>query len=68
MIQNVAKISAANAEILKDETFDNGQFFNPIQDYNGNWVLSMLEAGYLDRSQYFFSIITWQEPETEIDL
>ena len=58
-MRNVAKISASNAEILKDMEFEENSKFNPIQDANGNWVISMHEASFIDRNEIYIQIIEW---------
>lgn len=63
-MRNVAKISAANAEILKEMEFEENSKYNPIQDGNGNWIISMHEAGFIDRNEIYIQIIEWVEPET----
>lgn len=62
-MRNVAKISAANAEILKDMEFEENSKFHPIQDANGNWVISMHEASFIDRNEIYIQIIEWVAPE-----
>lgn len=36
----IAIITETQKNILIDKTFDGVQFFNPVQDANGNWVVS----------------------------
>ena len=67
-IKNVAKISAANAEILKEREFSTELEILSVRDANGNWVISLLEAGYLDRDEIYFSIIQWVAPEPEEEI
>lgn len=42
----VAKITQAQAEQLKGTQFIEDNFFNPIQDVNGNWIISLQELVY----------------------
>lgn len=43
----VAKISEEKAKELKGKEFEQGKLFNPVQDKNGNWIVSLVEAQYL---------------------
>lgn len=36
----IAIITETQKNILIGQTFDGVQFFNPVQDANGNWVIS----------------------------
>lgn len=36
----IAIITESQKNILIGQTFDGVQFFNPVQDANGNWVIS----------------------------
>jgi hypothetical protein len=42
----VAKITAEKANELKDIQFVEGNYFNPVQDINGNWIISLQELVY----------------------
>jgi len=42
----VARITAEQANELKGVEFVKDNFFNPIQDANGNWVVSLQELVY----------------------
>lgn len=58
----VVKISQEQATGLQDQTFDGGtSFYCPIQDSNGNWIISTVEAEAGDIAGEF---IEWQ-PITE---
>lgn len=43
----VAQITQEQAENLKGKEFASGNIFNPIQDKNGNWIISLTELQYL---------------------
>lgn len=42
----VAKITSEQAETLKGTEFIPDNFFNPIQDKNGQWIISLQELVY----------------------
>jgi hypothetical protein len=42
----VAKITQEQANDLKGVQFIENNFFNPIQDVNGNWIISLQELVY----------------------
>jgi len=57
----VAKISALLAiEITGDTVPGQVRKFYPIQDADGNWVISLLEAAGLEPGQW--EEIDWNEP------
>lgn len=64
MIKTVAKISLATAEAIRGTSYGIGKY-NPVQDANGNWIISLQTAQYLDRDEYYYSIINWVKPEEE---
>ena len=64
MIKTVGKISQETAQAIAGTSYGNGKY-NPVQDANGNWVISLHTAQYLDREQYYYSIINWVQPENE---
>lgn len=43
----VAQITQEQAENLQGKEFAGGNIFNPIQDKNGNWIVSLTELQYL---------------------
>ena len=43
----VAQITKEQAENLQGKEFAGGNIFNPIQDKNGNWIISLNELQYL---------------------
>lgn len=42
----VAKITKEQADELKGKEFVQDNYFNPIQDDNGNWIISLQELVY----------------------
>jgi hypothetical protein len=42
----VAKITQKQADELKGKEFVQDNYFNPIQDKNGNWIISLQELVY----------------------
>ena len=42
----VAKITQKQADELKGVQFVQDNYFNPIQDANGNWIISLQELVY----------------------
>ena len=42
----VAKITQKQADELKGVQFVQDNFYNPIQDKNGNWIISLQELIY----------------------
>lgn len=59
MIKSVAKISESNAELIRVTEYKDGTLFNPIQDADNNWIISLQEAQYINRSEIYFSIINF---------
>lgn len=67
MIKNVAKISEETANLIRDLSYGIGNY-NPVQDANGNWIISLQTAQYLDINLYPFEVIEWVEPIIEEEL
>lgn len=44
----VAKLTQEQAEQLKGVQFIQDNYFNPIQDVNGNWIISLEEVDQCD--------------------
>jgi hypothetical protein len=44
----VAKITQKQADELKGKEFVQDNYFNPIQDKNGNWIISLQELVYCE--------------------
>ena len=55
----VARITAGKAEEIKGLEYRTGSHFNPIQDGNGEWIVSLIEAEYIEE----YEIIEFVEPE-----
>ncbi|MBF6607135.1 MAG: hypothetical protein ITG00_00155 [Flavobacterium sp.] len=58
---NVAKITAAKADEIRGQEIFGHWYFEPIQDINGNWIVSMHEATHLPIND--FEVIEWVAPE-----
>lgn len=43
----VAKITQEQANEIRGKEFNNGNLYNPIQDAEGNWVVSLTELQFL---------------------
>lgn len=50
----VGKLSQAQKNILGKKPFKQDGYFNPIQDANGNWIVSQEEINQCDLPQYSF--------------
>ena len=48
----VAKISEAAAATLAQTEYKSGYYFNPVQDADGNHIISLHEAQYLSADEY----------------
>lgn len=48
----VARILEALASILSGTEYKDGFFFNPVQDGNGDWIISLQEATFLSEEDY----------------
>jgi hypothetical protein len=48
----VAKITQQLASELAGSEFQNGWFYNPIQDIDNNWIISLVEAQYLELGSF----------------
>jgi hypothetical protein len=56
----VAKISAEKAQEIRGMYYDSAGKINPVQDYYGNWIITLEEAVVLDPSDY--EVIEWVPP------
>lgn len=56
----VAKITQAKADEIKGLECGNTHF-NPVQDLNGNWIISLPTAQYLEPND--LELIEWEAPE-----
>ena len=52
MIQSVAKIDQETADEIKGTEYMGGVLFNPTEDRDGNLIISLQEAQYLDLSKW----------------
>ena len=43
----VAKITQEQADKLKEKEFVQDNYFNPIQDKHGNWIISLAELQFV---------------------
>jgi len=60
----VAKITEQQAQGLAGQAFAPDSFYNPIQDANGNWIVSIEESVYLS---FDFELINYEPiPNQEI--
>ena len=48
----VARLSIGQAKQLQKKLFCTDSFFNPIEDADGNWVISLEEVAQCDRSEF----------------
>ncbi|CAB5217764.1 hypothetical protein UFOVP206_16 [uncultured Caudovirales phage] len=53
----IAIITESQKNILIGQTFDGVQFFNPVQDANGNWVIS--------EEEYYYCLGLWYLDELD---
>lgn len=51
-IMNVAKITETIKAQIKNTEYQSGSNFNPVQDKNGNWIVSLVEAQYLQITDF----------------
>ena len=58
---NVAKITPEKAEELQHKEYQEGVFFSPIQDKNGDFVISLVEAQFLQIGD--FEVIEFEPVE-----
>lgn len=65
MIKTVAKITEEKADEIRGTEAGN-TLFNPVQDANGNWIISLQTAQFLPAGEY--EIINWEAPEIEDEL
>jgi hypothetical protein len=65
MIQ-VRLLTFDQAELLKGNQFKPDQYFNPIEDRNGNWTIGNVEAEYCENEQFIWvnelPLIDWIAP------
>ena len=63
---NVAKITEATKVQIENTEYQSGSNFNPVQDKNGNWVVSLVEAQYLQITD--FEVIKFEPVEIQEEL
>lgn len=63
---NVAKITQEKAEELQRKEYQEGVFFSPIQDKNGDYVISLVEAQFIPISD--FVVVEYEPIESEMPL
>ena len=49
---NVAKITEATKAQIENTEYQSDSNFNPVQDKNGNWIVSLIEAQYLQITDF----------------
>ena len=59
----VRQITEQQKDLIIGQTYDGTQFFNPIQDADGNWVISNEEVNQCNNPEF----TTWITTLTEID-
>lgn len=63
---NVAKITEATKVQIENTEYQSGSNFNPVQDKNGNWIVSLVEAQFLQLGD--FEVVEYEPIESEIPL
>lgn len=63
---NVAKITQEKAEELQGQEYQDGLKFNPIQDKNGDFVISLVEAQFIPIAD--FEVVEYEPIESEMPL
>lgn len=56
----VAKITSEKADTLKGKEYVPGGMFGPILDKNDNWIISLVEAQFLELGD--FVVIEFEAP------
>ena len=57
----VAKIMAEKANELVGQEYQSGAKYSPVQDKNGNWIVSLVESQYLQITD--FEVIEFEPVE-----
>jgi hypothetical protein len=56
------RLTIEQKELLTGVKYDGEQFFNPVQDINGDWFISEEEVfGCTDTEYYWIRRLTWSE-------
>lgn len=63
---NVAKITAEKAVELNGQEYMEDSLYSPVQDKNGNWIVSLIEAQYLSLSD--FQVIEHDKTNDETEI
>lgn len=63
---NVAKITEATKVQIENTEYQSGSNFNPVQDKNGNWIVSLVEAQFLQIGD--FEVIKFEPVEIQEEL
>ena len=63
---NVAKITSEKAEELQGQEYQQGVFFSPIQDKNGDFIISLVEAQFIPIAD--FEVVEYEPIESEMPL
>jgi hypothetical protein len=50
----VAVLTQAQRNMLINKRYNNGSFFNPIKDANGNWIVSKEEIDLCNEAEFYF--------------
>lgn len=58
----VLLLTEEQKDLLVGQLFDNDSYFNPIQDRNGNWIISLEERDYNTNPEF-----TWVNDLPEIE-
>ena len=61
-MENVYKLTETQKDQLIGQTWDGVQYFNPTQDADGNWFISVEEVNGCEKEE-----LAWVKELTEID-
>jgi hypothetical protein len=59
----VRQLTEQQKDLILNQTYDDTQFFNPIQDVDGNWIISNEEVNQCSNSNF----TSWIGDLPEID-
>lgn len=64
----VKQLTEIQKDSLVNQTYDGLQFFNPISDADGNWIISITEYNYLTLVRANeIGVVSWWFTLPEID-
>lgn len=63
---NVAKITETTKAQIENTEYQSGSNFNPVQDKNGNWIVSLVEAQFLQIGD--FEVVEFTPIESDEEL